>query len=312
MSRRAGRWSQLVSAACLVALILLPALKGAAVVPGAFLTASALLAGCVFATGYARMRSVRLFLTILSPAVLLFPALFLFRAPVRTLLFPADAPAHSVPYIQIESTDPVVMLVLDELPLYSLLDGSDRLDPVRYPNLAALARDAYWFRNASTTATGTGYAVPALLTGRFPRRRGLPTAKDYPENLFTLLAGSGYRVHAVEAQTRLCPRAVCRDGEPDRDAAERMTAVLWDVRVVYLKLVLPSDLTTHLPAVDAIWKGFGARREAKGPRKRRDGEASSDAGLEPAGVPREFAKFLNMTATFLRTTTWSPTRPRSG
>ncbi len=42
----------------------------------------------------------------------------------------------------------VVLVVMDEFPSDSLLDRRRRVDPVRYPNFAALAADSTWFRNA--------------------------------------------------------------------------------------------------------------------------------------------------------------------
>src|SRR4051812_27316224 len=43
---------------------------------------------------------------------------------------------------------PVVMIVFDEFPTTSLLDAHGRIDAVRYPNFARLARDANWFPQA--------------------------------------------------------------------------------------------------------------------------------------------------------------------
>jgi hypothetical protein len=53
----------------------------------------------------------------------------------------------------------------------------------------------------------TKFAVPALLTGRYPKDE-FATAASYPQNLFTLLGGT-YDVDADEVITALCPQAVC-------------------------------------------------------------------------------------------------------
>ena len=62
----------------------------------------------------------------------------------------------------------MVLLVLDEFPGDSLLDARGRIDPVRYPNFAALASDATWFRNAFSVYDSTTKAVPLILDGRRP------------------------------------------------------------------------------------------------------------------------------------------------
>ena len=70
----------------------------------------------------------------------------------------------------------VVLLVMDEFPGDSLLDRHRRIDPVRYPNFAALAADATWFRNAFSVYDSTTKAVPLILDGMqaAPGHRGRP------------------------------------------------------------------------------------------------------------------------------------------
>ena len=63
----------------------------------------------------------------------------------------------------------VVLVVMDEFPGDSLLDRHRRIDPVRYPNFAALASDATWFRNAYSVYDSTTKAVPLILDGMRPR-----------------------------------------------------------------------------------------------------------------------------------------------
>src|SRR3954447_13066877 len=53
----------------------------------------------------------------------------------------ASSVAESHPPVA-ESHPPVVMLVLDEFTYTALLDHTMRVDPVLYPHLAALAKDA--------------------------------------------------------------------------------------------------------------------------------------------------------------------------
>jgi hypothetical protein len=97
-----------------------------------------------------------------------------------------------------------VLVVFDELPMNSLLDASGEIDVERYPHFAALARDAYWFRNASTVIYTTAYSVPAILSGRYTRTdKAVPTLRYYPVNLFTALARH-YRIASLRFQ-QLCP-----------------------------------------------------------------------------------------------------------
>ena len=93
----------------------------------------------------------------------------------------------------------VVMIVMDEFPLASLLDGKGHIDTSLYPNFAALAHDGSWYRNNTTVAPHTTTAVPAILTGRYPNDSGVPIAAEYPHNIFTLL-GKQYRMNVHETR----------------------------------------------------------------------------------------------------------------
>ncbi|HYI37919.1 MAG TPA: sulfatase-like hydrolase/transferase [Thermoleophilaceae bacterium] len=107
-------------------------------------------------------------------------------------------------------TAPVVMVVFDEMPLTSLLDRRGRIDRVRYPNFAALARGSTWYANATTVADSTKLAIPSILDGRGPRVGVPATHRGHPRNIFTLLRGRGYRLKVQEEATSLCPYRNCR------------------------------------------------------------------------------------------------------
>jgi hypothetical protein len=104
---------------------------------------------------------------------------------------------------------PIVFLVFDALPSPMLSSAPDRLDAQRFPNFARLARDATWYRNATTVNDSTVKSIPAMLDGRWPNNLRHPTLRDHPANLFTLLR-SHYSVVADEEGTELCPPDVCR------------------------------------------------------------------------------------------------------
>jgi hypothetical protein len=257
----AGEPLQLVFVGLLSAAILLPPI-GDLLGGSALAVPVALLVGAGLATLYARAAPVRSFLTVLSPAPLLFLVLFLFVSPVSELVLPEGAEAVAG---ESGSKTPVVMVVFDELPATSLMDSRDRIDARRYPAFASLAQDATWYRTATTVAGRTTEAVPAMLTGRKPREGDLPIAADHPQSLFTLLSRS-HRFHVVEPITDVCPTDLCAEDRPGM--ADRLTSLAKDLRVVSLHLLLPDDLDDDLPPIDRDWQGF--ENEAIGPRANRE------------------------------------------
>lgn len=216
----------------------------------------ALAATCGAAAGYAyaRLAPVRLFSTFLSPALVVVPAAFLLSPGIAGFLTASDE--EQALDVAIGATPPVVVVIFDQLPLISLLDADGRIDASLYPHFAELAAGATWFRNASAVAEYTGFALPAILTGNYPERRGLPVAADHPRNLFTLLGGR-YGLHVQEPLTELCPERLC---PPVRTpATARLAAILSDLAVVYPAVVLPDDLAARLPPVTQGWRDFAAR-----------------------------------------------------
>jgi hypothetical protein len=150
----------------LVAATVLPGLKKAVGEPGAVLLVVAAVTGLVVAVVYSRFRPARMVLTVLSPAIIVFPGLFLINSPVFKVVFPDEDPAAVK--VEVKDPVPVVMVILDELPVTSLMDENRQIDPVRYPNFAALARDSYWFRNAAE-ANSCGSSPKSLyIIGREP------------------------------------------------------------------------------------------------------------------------------------------------
>ena len=80
--------------------------------------------------------------------------------------------------------------MLDELPVSTLTGPTASIDAELFPNLARLAADATWYRNATTVADSTSEAVPAQLTGELPEPGDLPTSTHHPRSLFTLFRRS--------------------------------------------------------------------------------------------------------------------------
>ena len=219
--------------ALLGAMIAVPILKKAPVLPSAALFAIAIALGAALAIGGRRAPPLRSFLSLLGLAPLVFALLFLSRPDVARLTFGVGEP--EVPTPVVASPHPVVMVVFDELPLTSLLDEQGAIDPVRYPAFARLAREATWFPDATTVDWETHQAIPAILTGRYPGpRRSLPVEYEHPYNLFRF-AEASYEVNAVETQTR-----IHAGGDAARPPfALRMIASLSDLALVYLLLLAP-------------------------------------------------------------------------
>jgi Sulfatase len=123
---------------------------------------------------------------------------------------PAQAAVTKRPY--------VVLLVMDEFPGDSLLGRNGRIDSVRYPNFAALAGDATWFRNAFSVYDSTTKAVPLILDGMKPRKGTSADRSDHPNTIYDMFARHGYRIVDSEEATALCPRLACRGARTSRPA----------------------------------------------------------------------------------------------
>ena len=216
--------------------------------PGIVLISLVGLLACLTALAYHRFTATRLYLTLLSPAILIVPALFLADPSVQRILNPATSQGA---VLERGKTDtPIVMVVFDELPLKSLLDCQGGIDSLRFPNFAELADEATWFRNTATVSPSTRYSVAAMLTGKLPQpdRTVLPALANYPDNLFTWLRNS-HRLNVSESTTHLRPDGPGHNGFH----WQSLRQFLVDVSVIYLHLVLPERLTYRLPDIRYGW-----------------------------------------------------------
>ena len=159
---------------------------------------------------YAKATAFRLWLRYALPAPIVFLLVFLLVSPVAELIRSAPTSA-APPAVAAQSAGgaPVVFILLDELPMRSLLDHTGQIDRRLYPNFAKLASHSTWYRNATGVAGMTRWAMPAMFTGRYPAKDMAPTASRYPNNLFTLLGGSGYDMRVFEGISQLCPQGTC-------------------------------------------------------------------------------------------------------
>jgi hypothetical protein len=145
---------------------------------------------------------------IVSILPLFFSVIFLFLFLTQNAAFSLGTDDVPTGTKERSGRPPVIMVIFDEFCLTSLMDKDRQIDSSRYPNFALLARDAYWFRNATTVADFTIFAVPAILTGSYPGGALLPTADNYPRNIFSLLVNS-YEINEFEMYSMLCPEEVC-------------------------------------------------------------------------------------------------------
>ena len=159
---------------------------------------------------------------------------------------------------------PVVVVVFDEFPLASLLDGDLAIDGDAYPNFAALAGDSTWFRNTVAVASFTKEALPAVLTGQYPEHVPALPGTTHPHNLFTML-GSPYNIVSHDHLPAICAPSFCNEqvgpgyrdllkvyGTTDRgrDAAAFLDELRPTVRptLFFAHLVLPHETWRYLPS----------------------------------------------------------------
>lgn len=268
MSARAASVFIAAIVAILIAAVVMPWLRRSGAVRFPWDVTISAAAGIAFGIFYIRTRGVRQFLTALAPAAIAVPALFLMSSSVQRHLQPAESGAAVQ---SVQHTPPIVLVIFDEFPTNSLLTGDGTIDAERYPNFGALARGAYWFRNASTVADSTSDAVPAILSGRYVRsEQAIPTLLHWPVNLFTALAPH-YRIFASMRFQQLCPPTACEQNAAI--ASDNVRLLVSDLSLVWLHIVLPETLTDELPPVVGEWAEFGRApvEPKRGIRRGREG-----------------------------------------
>ncbi|MBI2704158.1 MAG: sulfatase-like hydrolase/transferase [Actinobacteria bacterium] len=171
-----------------------------------------LILGLLVAAGAAfllfRWDALRAWPRYLSVAALLFVSMFLFASEATPIVLSARSASSLVFDTTAGNPIPIVMVVFDELPATSLLDGKGGIDASLFPNFAALAKDSTWFRNFSTVAAGSNWAIPAMTTGNLPASLAAPTSAVYTDSLFTMLGGT-YEMDVQEIATQLCDPSIC-------------------------------------------------------------------------------------------------------
>ncbi|HYI37104.1 MAG TPA: sulfatase-like hydrolase/transferase [Thermoleophilaceae bacterium] len=256
--RFSERWSRrlhLVLVWALVSLIALYFLEqifpGGDRARGAMLVLGCWAIGLAGTVAYARYSAPRQFLDVLTPAPAIFLVLLLFFSPAKSLVLPGDA---GEPRPDSGARAPIVMVVFDEFPTSSLLQTPDRIHAQRFPNFSRLSRETTWFSNATSISASTIESIPSILSGRRPREEDpeseqLPTAADYPDSMFTLLARS-HRLEAMELFTQLCRPDLC---PLDQSMVRRTLSLASAISVGSAHVLTPPALGIRLPALGSTW-----------------------------------------------------------
>jgi hypothetical protein len=256
--RPARRGTHVVLLGALVALIAAQALKKSFDASDTVLILLSLAIGAGLAALWLRTEPVRAFLNVLSPAPLVFLALFLFSSQISELAFPDEAKARTIGGV---TQAPIVVVLLDELPANTLVDRQGRLDTARFPGFSELARNATWFKNAYTVYDSTERAQPAIMDGNLPERDKQPISSDHPNSVFSLFAKT-HRLNVSEEATAVCSRDLCEDERLDESYGSRMGSMAEDLGLVWLHVVSPPEIEADLTSVSENWGNFGGDEES--------------------------------------------------
>jgi hypothetical protein len=269
-SEQLRRLLHLAAVAMLLTLVAIQVLKKLTPARGPVLVALAAVAGLLAGALYARQAWLKLWVRYLTPAPLVFALLFVLVSPTSKLVLPARAAPAGGPVQAVAPGErpPVVMIFFDEFPLASLLDSKARVDRRVYPNFAELADHSTWYRNATGVSGFTPWAMPAMLTGRYPSKIKAPIYYEYPDNLFTLF-GQRYDLKVYETISQLCPPSLCEQTAAGGGAEHTgLRGVLRESAKAYRDIVSPYDV--------AIDPGALAEQTAA-----QDSAARGDQPLDP-------------------------------
>lgn len=281
VNRHVGRIVYNIQVLLLVVLVAIPVLMRTGYLSDKEVLIGASCIALVFLLLYLLFEPVKQLLTFLVIGLVAFPLSFILHPDLRPYIFAADEATRSTnvdakSLVEVEPIS-VVMVVFDELPLFSLLNKQRLINEHRYPNFARLAATSTWYRNASAMGGTTLNALPAILTGQYPPEEiKMPNHLAHPQNLFTLM-GNSHVINAAQGFGTLCPPNLCEKTD-ERALAERIRLLLEDSVYVYAHIVVPRSYAQALPAVNQGWQGFGGGRD------------NSPGKLRSRGKKRHFPK----------------------
>ena len=273
-----GRGAHIVFIGALVALIAAQALKKSFDASDLVLIVLSVAVGAGVAALWARAEPVRSFLNILSPVPLVFLLLFLFSGQISELAFPDEAEARSIGGV---ARAPIVVVLLDELPVNTLVNAKGELDAERFPGFGELAANATWFKNAYTVYDSTERAQPAIMDGNLPEKDRQPISSDHPNSIFSLFAKT-HRMNVDEEATTVCSRDLCENTIVDESYGSRISSMAEDLGLVWLHVVSPPDIESDLASVSENWGNFGG-----------GGGEATEAGEDSSPVERKTRGNLN-------------------
>ena len=224
---------------------------------GVFAIAAALGCSRLFALVYERQKWLRLWLTLTSIGIVLSPALFLLnyeRTRLKETTLDVALPA--------KNPVPIVLIIFDELSGNTLVNEQMEIDSRRFPQFARLASMSNWYRNATTVSPRTEFAVPAILSGRFPAVELPAMAAEYPGNLLQLIgATKSFEMVVFEPVTRLCPLSVKHTPMPERSRKKKCWDLFSALVTVYPRLIFSSDTPIWFPEMPRQWFGIPTEEE---------------------------------------------------
>jgi hypothetical protein len=242
----------------------------------------------VCATAYAKSSTARTWLRYTAPAPIAFMALFIFSSSISQLVFPRDVRAAQLG--SVVNAPSVVMITFDEWPTSSFVGADGKIDRKLFPNIAAFADDSTWYRNSTSVTSLTWHAVPAILTGMYPKDGQIPEASSHPQNLFTFLGGS-YHLNVSESVTRLCPPSLCSARPVTTTGPSGVTGLVDDAAHTYRKMVSPrvatNDVTRGFEEIETA-TAVNEAVHATGPGD----HADIDVGAATTNRPERFDQFL--------------------
>lgn len=200
---------------------------------------------------YLRSSAARRLIRYLAFSPLVILAVFLLASPSSSLLTFGDTPGTIIKGPVART--PVAIVIFDEMPLATIMQGTGQLAAEAFPSFARLADAGVWYRNAVTNSGETRFAVPSIMTGIHPDAQRLPTATDHPDSLFSALSET-HDLRVLESVTAVCAEDRCTGNRMATE--EKLRSLSRDLRILLAHIVLPDGLSTDLPPIDESWGNF--------------------------------------------------------